>query len=141
MFKTYSAQRVVITAEGVPLTGMGEDGFLKISPKSPRFETTVGADGAVVRSKSADRRVDIEIVLLASSPSNAHLQALFDTDSETGTMPFPLQIEDLGGRMVCSVAIAWVVAQPPGEFGKSEGSVTWKLEGASAVTALGGSLF
>jgi len=141
MFKTYSADRVVIAAEGVPLTGMGEDGFIKVSPRTNRFESTVGADGGVVRSKSLDRRVDIEITLLASSPSNAHLQALFDTDSETGTMPFPLQVEDLGGRMVFSVAIAWVVAQPPGEFGKTEGSITWKLEGASAVTMFGGSLF
>jgi len=138
--KNYSAQRVVISAEAVPLTGMGEDGFISISPKAPRFETVVGADGTVVRSLSADRRVDVEITLLAASPSNAHLQALFIVDSESGIMPFPLQVQDLSGTMVCSIGVAWVVEAPKIERGKTEGNVVWKLEGESAITELGGSL-
>jgi hypothetical protein len=139
--KTYNAKHVIITARGVPATGLGEDGFITIKPKTPTFSSTIGADGLVVRNQSTDGRVDIEITLLAASPFNGTLSYFFDLDKASGIAPFPVSVEDLGGRMVCTVPTAWVVQPPDLTAAKAEGMVTWVLEGESATTSFDGAKF
>lgn len=137
--KNYNAKHVVVTVGGVPLAGMGEDGFVKVTPKTPTFSTKVGADGLVVRSQSADERVDIEITLLAASPSNAVLQSFHTVDRASGVAVVPVAVMDLHGRVVSTIPQAWIVQEPDLEHAKEDGQVTWVLEGVKAETQFSGS--
>lgn len=137
--KNYNAKHVVIDAAGRALTGMGEDGFISIKPKTPAFSSKVGVDGMVVRSRSNDNRYDIEITMLAASPSNAHLMALYMADFASGAAPFPLNVSDLHGRFVATMPVAWVVQAPDLAAAREEGMVVWKLEGVGNPPQFAGS--
>jgi hypothetical protein len=139
--KTYNAKHIVVKAAGVQTTGMGEDGFVTVKAKTPVFSTKVGADGLVIRSQSPDGRVEIEVKMLAASPSNAHYQALFDLDRGSGVAPFPFEVEDLHGTVVSTSPVAWVTKAPDLTGGKESGEVTWVLEAESAETKFGGAAY
>ncbi len=65
---------------GIPIEGFAEDDCIDIEFDSEGYQDQVGADGRVVRYKSADQRATITFSIMATSPSNKLLSAMYNAD-------------------------------------------------------------
>lgn len=134
---TYDPKMVVITFGGVPIMGFAEDTFVECTPAEERFTRKVGADGEVVRSKSANGCYDVTITLLQTSLSNATLSAAQIADETTGLGMLPLSITEISSGSEHFFPQAWV-EKPTWSRGKEAGDQAWTFhtgQAAAAVTA------
>jgi hypothetical protein len=72
---TYDAQSVSIIVNGTYLTGLSED-MVSVSKDEDSYETTVGAQGDVVRSKVNNPLGTISVTLQQTSPQIAMLNSI-----------------------------------------------------------------
>lgn len=86
---------------GIPIEGFAKDDWRDIEYDS-EAQDQIGADGRVVRYRSHDRRATITFSLVATSPSNKVLSAMFNADLNTpnGMGVGPLLIRDKEGVTV-----------------------------------------
>jgi hypothetical protein len=139
--KVYTSNQVVASLGGIPLnTGRGEGVFIKIKPKNAAFTTKVGADGEVARSRSNDRRHEIEITLLQTSDGNILLSALhqLDLNAPNGSGIAAILIQDMSGTSLHTAAECWITEGPEVQYGPEIEMRTWKLEAANMVSLVGG---
>jgi hypothetical protein len=108
MVTTYDPQKVIITFGGTPLSGYAEGTFVEVAQASKLYTRKVGADGKVVRSKSANNCHDVTLTLLQSSLSNNYLSTQNQIDRATGHNTLPLTITDLNGATLLFWPQAWV---------------------------------
>src|SRR4029077_13060282 len=110
-FKTYDPGRIVIVVNGILIEGIADGTFVKISRMTPSFSSKAGAGGAVIRTKSRDKRGKIELTLLPSSPSNDRLSALVtadeNVDAGVGAVG-PSLVKELNGTTICAGGKSWV---------------------------------
>lgn len=125
--KTYDPTKVVVTLAGFILSGFGESTMVKASRKEDSYKETVGAQGDVVRNKSANHTGEVDITLLETSASNGVLSTLMLADAESDTGIVPLLIKDLNGTALAVAAEAWVVKPPDLEFAKEQKDRAWKI--------------
>jgi hypothetical protein len=78
---TYDPKNVTITVNGVYVTGLGES-MIEITKDENSYETKVGAQGDVVRTKVHNPLGTIKITLQQTSPQ----LALFDKLANSGQM-------------------------------------------------------
>ncbi len=139
--KTYTSDEVVASLGGIPLnTGRAEGVFIKIKPKSPAFTTKVGADGEVARSRSNDRRHEIEISMMQTSDANILLSALhqLDLNAPNGAGVAGILIQDMSGTSLHTAAECWIIESPEVQYGPEVEMRTWKLEAANMISLVGG---
>ncbi|MED1784238.1 DUF3277 family protein [Brevibacillus fortis] len=72
---TYDPKDVTVTVDSVYLTGFSED-MIEIEKAENNYETKVGAQGDVVRTKVNNPLATITVTLLPSSPQVAYLDKL-----------------------------------------------------------------
>lgn len=72
---TYDPKDVTVTVDSVYLTGFSED-MLEIEKAENNYETKVGAQGDVVRTRINNPLGTIKVTLLSSSPQVAYLDKL-----------------------------------------------------------------
>ncbi|MGF9907898.1 phage structural protein [Brevibacillus porteri] len=72
---TYDPNDVTMTVDSVYLTGFSED-MIEIEKAENNYETKVGAQGDVVRTKINNPLATIKVTLLPSSPQVAYLDKL-----------------------------------------------------------------
>ena len=73
---TYDAQKVTVVVKGFYITGFADGTFITAEKSEDDFSTTVGAQGEVAISESADKTGEIKLTLLQTSPSNSYLNKL-----------------------------------------------------------------
>jgi hypothetical protein len=125
--RQYSPADVKVIFGGYEITGFADGTFVGLEFGSDRFTTMVGADGSVVRTRSADETAKITVTLLQSSASNDVLNAFDAADFEglTGALPFILK--DANGNSLYTADKCWISKRPSVEFGKDLGSRAWEL--------------
>jgi structural protein KPP10_ORF10 len=141
VLKNYTSDQVVASLGAIPLnTGRGEGTFIKIKPKSPAFSSKVGADGETARSRSNDRRHEIEITTLQTSDANALLSTLHQLDlhAPNGAGVGALLIKDMSGTSLHAAAECWIVEAPEVVYAADIQERVWKLECADMVNFVGG---
>lgn len=137
----YSFQDVICILGGIKLSGFAEgDDCIIIARRTDVITPTVGADGNATIAKSADKSVDITIKLLDTSISNSIIQDLLTTSDLIYTIPFPIQIQDLGGLDTCVCSAAVVSKAPDLQFGAGANTREWKLFSNTAIIYRGGHL-
>ncbi|KMZ43985.1 MULTISPECIES: phage protein [Bacillales] len=72
---TYDPKDVTVTVDSVYLTGFSED-MIEIEKAENNYETKVGAQGDVVRTKVNNPLATVKVTLLPSSPQVAYLDKL-----------------------------------------------------------------
>lgn len=114
-YASYNAKDSSAIADGVYLTGFGED-KLEFEPNEDSFEYEVGADGDVIVSESNDRTATIKVMLQATSPSNRHLMALHNSKK---TFSFFVISKRGGITEKAGGALARILKAPTGSLGKT----------------------
>lgn len=140
MAKTYSPKKVVVSYKGQILSGFADGTFVKVERASASFAKTVGADGEVARTASADRSGKVTVTLLQSSISNDLLSQNLNTDELTNLNTGPLMIKDTSGTTLVLASEAWIMGQPAPELGKELGSREWVFETGNLEMFTGGNI-
>lgn len=137
--KTYSPKAVSVIVAGMQITGFAEDSFVSVERDSDAFTKTVGADGEVSRSASADLSGTITITLQSTSDSNEILSALSLADQVSLSGEFTVLIKDNspGGTSLHTSPSAWIQKVATKEYGAEVGDVEWLLQCAQLVEFVG----
>jgi len=135
--KTYDPKKVVIIVGGVPLSGYG-DTFVVVARASDAYESVVGADGEVTRTRIQDKRGTITVTLKQTSKSNDILAAFAAADELDNDGVVPVAVKDLLGTSLHFSAEAWVKKVPDSEYAKAAGEKEWVLECGILETFPGG---
>lgn len=140
-FKVYDADQVVMVFMGLPISSGYADGeFLTIEQEAQDFDSKVGTDGEVTRSKTNNRHAIIKVKLMQSSDGNALLSALNNLDVATsgGAGVGPMLIKDLQGTALFSASKCWIAKPPDVSFDRTATSREWTLECSNLVRLDGG---
>lgn len=129
-FKVYDLDAVSFILGGIPISGgAGEGGFLEIEPLAPDFDTTVGVDGSVSRSKTGNMAHRVKVICLQTSGINAILNGLLvvDRTAGNGAGVVPIAIADLQGLSLLVGPTAWVEGKPKQAYGRKAGDHEWSI--------------
>jgi hypothetical protein len=124
---------------GIPIEGFAEDDCIDIEYDSEGFQDQIGADGRVVRYRSHDSRATVTFSLVATSPSNKVLSAMYNADRNTpnGMGVGPLLIRDKEGVTVFAGTEAWIQKMPKSTIGQKFSNREWKIRVARLEGMLG----
>jgi hypothetical protein len=130
----YAPDEFIITFGPVEITtGRAEGEFLRIEQESDDVADVVGADGEVSLSRINDRRTDITLILLASSPHNDLLSIISNAIREAPNMVggiHPFNAFDANGNSLYFAANAWIKKAPDRSWGDRVEPVEWMLRAA-----------
>jgi hypothetical protein len=121
--RSYSSKAVVITFNGVLITGLGDATFLTVAKNTDGMELKVGADGESAVAISPDESGLATVTLLNSSPSNDFLSQCANQRTRG-----VFQAKDLSGRMLINAPDAWVKKMADVTKSKSIESSAWAFE-------------
>ncbi len=138
-FEQYDPESYSVIFNAIPISGFAEDGFIDIEFDSEGYQDQIGADGHVERYKSCDQRATITFTLMASSPCNILLSAMYNDDIKTpnGLVVGPLLIRDTRGVTVFAGTQAWIQKQPKATLGAKIGNKEWKIRVAKLEALIG----
>jgi hypothetical protein len=137
---TYNPREIILSANGIPLSGFADGTFATFERYVDDFELHVGTDGAVSRAMNANLSGHGNIVLAQTSPSNDVLSAIRLADVTTGRGIVVLSLTDLRGTTKLMGALAWVKKAPKAEFGKVIGNREWIFDIAKFEVWNGGNV-
>lgn len=133
----YSPDQVIITLNGLHITGKAEDEFLTITRAEDDTTISIGADGEAAVARNKNDSAQITIKLMASSAGNDILQAAYAAYKAIGAVSV-IMIKDLNGRSLFLAERAVPVKFPDVSFAKAQGSVSWTWVTDRLVANLGG---
>ncbi len=137
--KTYDPKAVVVTFNGIPITGFTDGDFVQVAVANDAFAKKVGANGEVGRARSNDDTAEVTITLMQTSPSNKLLSDVHNLDKATGAGKGPLSIKDLNGESVWYFPDAWIKKAPDFTRGKEIADVAWVFDtGQPSESDMGG---
>lgn len=125
---TYDAAQVILTINGVQISGYAADTFISVEREEPSFTKVVGADGTTSRAKSNNRSGTMTITLNQTSASNDYLSALLAQDELTNEGVFPVIVKDISGESRFFSATGWVQGMPTVEYGKEISDREWLID-------------
>lgn len=125
--RTYDPKQVIVTINGIPMSGFSDGTFLEVDRTEPTWSTVVGADGLVTRGKTNNFTGTVTLTLKQSSPSNDILSGLMAIDEATNTGVFPILIKDLSGNSIYFGGRCWVTQYANSTFGKDISDRQWTL--------------
>lgn len=122
---TYAADSINILFGGIKISGYADGTYISVKRSSPLYTKKIGADGTGARARQADLSGEIEITLLATSPSNDFLSAQVVLDRNgLGVNGFQMT-DKLSPNEICHADRAWVAEMPQTEKDKEVGEKKW----------------
>lgn len=136
---TYSPLDVIVLiANIIPLTGMVDGTFIKVSKDEDIFSTRTSADGVVSRSHKDSQVYTVEITLHQASESNDILSKLMIADATTRAATFPLFMKDATGSFIFQSLDSWIVGPPSITFSNEISDRTWRIACSGVSMNVGG---
>lgn len=125
---TYNSANITMVFGGKLITGWADGDFVRVAFNEDAVMLTVGTDGVGTRSFSRNYSGTVELTLMASSPSNDYLSAVYlaDQQSATGTLPFLLR--DASGSTLVTAETMWVKKQVDVAYSRQISQRVWTLE-------------
>jgi hypothetical protein len=138
ILEQYDPQDYSVTFNGIPIEGFDGDDFIDIEFDSEGYQDDIGADGHMVRYKSCDQRATITFTLMATSPSNKLLSAIYNADikAPNGIGVGPILIRNTQGATVFMGGQAWIQKMPKSTLGPKLSSREWKIRVAKLEAML-----
>lgn len=126
MLPVYSPKDVAISFNGIAITGVAPDSFVRLRRNSDLLGETVGAAGELSLTKIADRTGEVEIELMQTSGSNLLLSAVALATENGGPVTVGvLMIQDPSGSVLATALNAYLKSLPEVELGADQNSKTW----------------
>ncbi len=132
MIQTFNPKELFVAVGGILLTGFAPQMIRVERDTTVAFENR-GVEGEIARYLSEDRRGNIVITLLATSPSNLVLSTFINADELLGTNAFPVIIKDGGGQSLDVVVapICWVLSHAPINYSNGVEVREWTIRSTS----------
>ncbi len=134
----YAPHEVLVTVNGFPITGFGEDEFCNVERRVDDAELTIGADGEGALSRSKDESGTITITVGAQSAANDIMMQAYAAFKAIGAVSVVF-IKDLNGRSLHVAERAFPQKLPAKKYGKKPGDVVWQWVTDRLVSNVGGS--
>jgi len=134
----YDPALVILTVDGVDISGFADGTFVNVSRNVDAFELSVGADGESTRAKSNNRSGKFAFTLQQTSPSNDYLNSLANSDEQSNQGVVPVQVKDAGGNSLHSAEKAWVLKKADAGYSKTTENREWVLETGNLTHNPGG---
>ena len=125
---TFNSQSISIVYGGKLISGYADGDFIRCALNEDAVMLTVGTDGVGTRSFSRNYSGTIEITLMASSPSNDYLSAVYLADQQSATGALPFLLRDASGGTLVTAETAWVKKQVDIAFSRQITQRVWTLE-------------
>lgn len=126
MLQSYSPKDVNISFNGIPITGFAPDSFVRLRRNSDVVRETVGADGEMALTFSADRTGEVEIELMQTSKANLTLSLALQLMEKTRTPTLGvLMVQDPSGSVLAVAKNAYIKAYPEVELGADMNTKNW----------------
>lgn len=121
------------------LTGFAEgDDSITVEPNEALFTYEPANDGSGTRSKTNNYGAKITLKFQQTSPSNAIMQAIANSDRVSGAGILPFTLKDGSGASLHFAETAWIEEQPSASYGKASGSRDWVLRTDNMIWGEGG---
>ncbi len=130
--KTYSPQKVILTAAAYQLSGYASGTFIEAERDADDFGDDAGSDGDVCRVEMLDKRGKITVTLKQDSASNDFLSSLLSAKTV-----FSVQIKELNGQTLCHGAEAWVLKPAQASYGDAVSNREWTIRVAALDMRVG----
>jgi len=125
--KTYNLAEVAISINGIEMTGFGENDAITVEYAEQAWQTVVGADGEVTRSRTNNELARATLTLMQTAVANAALQAAVFADKEFGTNIFAFSLEDLQRSEVLFGSDCYIEQSPTKAFNKAAAERVWVI--------------
>jgi len=125
---TYSADRIMMSVGGVPVTGLAKGTFVKVEYNEDTWKLEVGSDGHWMRVYNANRSGKVTLTVMQDSPLNTTLSTYERLDRATRNSQIPFNLVDPEGGTNIVAAKAWVTKMPAIEFSGEATNREWVLE-------------
>ena len=127
--RVYDPDQVIISVAGIPISGWADGEFCRVERESDAFSDVVGTDGEVTRSKTNDNRATVTIRLMQSSPINALLSALHNSDKNSpgGVGVGPFELFDASGGTTLVAEKCWIAKEPDSSWDRTATEREWMI--------------
>jgi len=138
--QTYDPNETILNVLGVVVTQLAKGTFIEVAYDTDAYSDEVGANGNVVRIRSADKRGTIKFTTMAESPSNDELTALAAMDRATGAASGSSFARDFRGTSTHFAASSWLKRVPARKYATEATTVEWEVRCASLLHNVGSTL-
>lgn len=138
MVKEYRPNDVVVTWNGIPITGFADGTFINAERDNPSWTSGTGSDGEGFRAKSSDQSGTVTITLLQTSAANDLLAAAAAVDELAGANVGSLLIKDNSGRTILTAQTAWIEQPASVEFAREVTNREWVIKTDTLVMGVAG---
>jgi hypothetical protein len=135
---TYDPALVVASFAGIPISGFADGTFVAVERNNDSYTLMVGAGGEAARSRSRNSSGKVTFTLMATSPVNDLLSAVWHADELLGTGVGAVIVKDMQGTTLCVANNAWIMKPPKVEYGKEISTREWVIECESIYMSPGG---
>jgi len=135
--RTIDPTKVIITFNGVLITGYAPGSFVTVVAPDDFYEKVRGADGTVERYSKNVYDSEVTITLIATSLANRALDALHQLDKASGAGKGPLTITDINGTIAAFYVSAWIRKTPDWEGSDSASTIEWVIDTGPGVIDFG----
>lgn len=127
MPRTYDSKKVIITLNGVQITGMADGDFLSVEQTEDRYTNTTGTDGETTRSRNSNRTATATVTVMQGSNGSETLNnyKLLGDAGEDDVFAFDA-IDAESGSSVTS-GKAWIMGEPAFDRTKEVGPEAWTI--------------
>lgn len=130
--KRYDAAQVTMVFMGLLIdSGFADGEFLTIEASAPDYETVVGTDGEVSRSRTNNRHATIMVKLAQTSDGNTFLTALLTAGllAKNGADVGPMLVRDrVSGTCTWTASKCWIAKPPNVSLDNKVTMREWTLE-------------
>lgn len=136
--RNYRAEDVAMVFFGIPITGLADGTFVKVSMNEDAFKLTMGTDGDSCRSATKNGSGRVEFTLGQWSRTNDLLSTVHTVDKLTGDGVGPFLQKDNSGSSLYAAENAWIVKSPEAENAREPTKRVWVIESDHMVMHVGG---
>jgi hypothetical protein len=116
-------------AFGTLLEGFGEGDAFEVEPTADSWVKVEGVDGSVARAYTGSKSFKGVLRLLQTSPCNAKLQAIYNTDTTvSGGLALPFLYKDHNGLDLFIAGSGWIMKPPKMARSNKIATTEWALD-------------
>ena len=123
----YDPGLVSLILVGIPIVGFQKGTFIVAKRTSDTFKVEVGSQGDSTTVRSRDKTGEIEVTLMAESPSNQALSTLHAADELTGVSIGPSMAVDVLGTTEVFAAMSRIKKVADVEFSGEATARKWTI--------------
>lgn len=127
--REYDLKRIVVTFNGVPISGAADGDFIVVTPSAETFTKAAGGRGEMAVSRNTDESGTIEITLWQHSRVNRAIienAIRLQKSREVGlSAPISISIKDLNNGENLVAARCWIEQEPTRNFGPEAQGYTY----------------